>query len=72
MNTYEIRQERSGPLEAWAVIAIGEDGERRYVAREMTGRQAQTMLERLNAMIAAASSAAKVRRRRPPPGRSSS
>jgi hypothetical protein len=53
MTTYEILQERDGVFEAWAILASGEDGVQRYVSRYLSEAQAQTMIDRLQAMAEA-------------------
>jgi hypothetical protein len=57
MTTYDIVQERGGVFEAWAVTATGLDGQQRYVSRYMSLEQAQTMIDRLEAMAKAQRSA---------------
>jgi hypothetical protein len=53
MTTYEMVREHDRIFDAWAVIAVSLDGRRRYVSRYMTQDQAQTMMDRLSAMMAA-------------------
>jgi hypothetical protein len=53
MTRYEMVKERDRPFETWAVSAVGEDGNQRFVSRLMSETQARTMIERLNAMSAA-------------------
>jgi hypothetical protein len=43
-HIYEIVQERDEPIAAWAVIAVGEDGRERFVSRQMSKAQAETMM----------------------------
>jgi hypothetical protein len=53
MTPYEAIQERDGPFEAWAVVAIGVDGHERFVSRQMSQEQARAMTDRLHAMATA-------------------
>jgi hypothetical protein len=51
---YEILPDRD-VFEPWAVVAEGDDGQRRYVSRFRTASQAQIMLARLKATAEAQS-----------------
>ncbi|PPQ29654.1 hypothetical protein CCS01_20885 [Rhodopila globiformis] len=55
MTSYEIVSEQGFIIDAWAVVAVGLDGQRRYVSRYMTLAQAQKTMAWLGAMMAAGS-----------------